>query len=272
MPSLTSFQLSLVAVIAAAPLVRAQATPRSEADRFLSDCRDHGWNDDERFCEVRNYTMPATGSLRVDGRMNGGIHVFAGNGNTVQVVAKVEARGESPNEAQDEARQITVRAENGEVQAEGPRNSGRHGWAVSYSIWVPKNTDLSLRAENGGIAVEGVASRMDLETTNGGLSLRDVNGDVHGTTVNGGLDVALSGSTWQGAGLDARTTNGGLRLEIPENYSARLETRTVNGGMNLDFPVTVQGRIGNELTTQLGQGGPTLRLETVNGGLSIRRR
>jgi len=278
MRSMIPLRACLAALVALAPAALAPAsqaqaqTPKSEADRWLSDCRDNRWSDDERFCEVRNYTLPATKSLRVDGRENGGVHVFAWDSNSIQVVAKVEARGDSQTEAQAAAREITVHAENGEVSADGPRDRGRNGWAVSYSVFVPRSTDLSLTARNGGIVVQGVAGRMNLETTNGGLTLADVNGDVRGTTVNGGLHVQLSGDTWRGAGLDVRTTNGGLRLEIPEHYSAQLETSTVNGGMNVDFPVTVQGRLGRKLATQLGQGGPTLRLATINGGLSIRRR
>lgn len=276
MRSMIPLGACLAALLALAPVAQAQrqtqATPASEADRWLSDCRENRWSDDARFCEVRNYALPATRSLRVDGRENGGVRVYAWSGNSIQVVAKVEARGDSQAEAQAAAKEITVHAENGEVSAEGPRGRGRNGWAVSYSVFVPRSTDLSLTARNGGIVVQGVASRMDLETTNGGLTLADVNGDVRGTTVNGGLTVQLSGDGWQGAGLDVRTTNGGLRLEIPDNYSAQLETSTVNGGMSVDFPVTVQGRLDRKLTTQLGRGGPTLRLSTINGGLSIRRR
>lgn len=262
----------LVAAVALAPAARAQATVKTETDRFMNDCRDDGRSDGERVCEVRTYTLPAGRSLRVDGRTNGGIHVYASEGDSVRVLAKIAARGDSPADAQDVARHITVNAANGEVSAEGPRNRRRYVWAVSYTIWVPKHTDLALTAQNGGIAVQGMSSRMDLETMNGGLTLDDVNGDVHGTTVNGGLNVSLTGDRWQGAGLDVRTTNGGLRLQLPANYSAQLETSTVNGGMNLDFPVTVQGRIGRTLRTRLGAGGPTLRLSTINGGLSIRRR
>ena len=276
MRSILSLPACLAALVALAPVAHAQrqtqATPRSEADRWLSDCRDNHWSDDERFCEVRNYTLPATKSLRVDGRENGGVHVYAWDSNSIQVVAKVEGRGDSQAEAQASAKEITIRAANGVVSADGPRDRGRNGWAVSYSVFVPRSTDLSLTARNGGIAVQGVSGRMDLETTNGGLTLADVNGDVRGTTVNGGLNVKLSGDRWQGAGLDVRTTNGGLRLDVPEHYSAQLETSTVNGGMNVDFPITVQGRLGRKLATQLGEGGPTLRLSTINGGLSIRRR
>ena len=69
----------------------------------------------------------------------------------------------------------------------------------------------------------------------------------------------------------AAESNGGVRVRIPEGYSARLETGTVNGGIDIDFPVTVRGRIGRQVTTDLGQGGATVRVMTTNGGVVIRR-
>jgi DUF4097 and DUF4098 domain-containing protein YvlB len=143
---------------------------------------------------------------------------------------------------------------------------------VSYEVWAPRGTELSLTAQNGGISVDGVASRMQLETVNGGLNLTDVDGDVRGTTVNGGVTAELHGDRWSGAGLDLRTSNGGVHLIIPSNYSARLETGTVNGGMNVDFPITIQGSVGRRFSTQLGAGGALVRAMTTNGGITIRRR
>jgi hypothetical protein len=98
-----------------------------------------------------------------------------------------------------------------------------------------------------------------------------VAGDVRGRTTNGGVHVELDGRRWDGAGLDVQTTNGGVTLEVPADYSARLETGTVNGGLDLEFPVTVQGRIGRRLATTLGEGGPTVRAMTTNGGVRILR-
>jgi hypothetical protein len=46
----------------------------------------------------------------------------------------------------------------------------------------------------------------------------------------------------------------------------------VNGGMDINFPITVQGNIGRRLTTQLGNGGASIRAITTNGGVTIRRR
>src|SRR4029079_9783607 len=100
------------------------------------------------------------------------------------------------------------------------------GWHVSYRLAVPTGTPLSLKTTNGGITVDGVHSPVEFTTVSGGVRLSRMAGDVQGRTSNGGVDVDLDGSTWQGGGLDVQTTNGGVRLRIPENYSAHLETGT----------------------------------------------
>jgi hypothetical protein len=94
---------------------------------------------------------------------------------------------------------------------------------------------------------------------------------VHGQTTNGGLHIELAGPRWDGQGMDVATTNGGVHLAVPENYSARLEGSTVNGGMHVDFPVTVQGKITHQISTNLGAGGALLRVKTTNGGVHVSR-
>jgi len=101
------------------------------------------------------------------------------------------------------------------------------------------------------------------------VSLADVFGDIRGETTNGGLDVRLTGDRWAGAGLDVRTQNGGVHVQVPKRYSAELETTTVNGRVRTDFPVTMSGR---SFTTTLGSGGARLRAATRNGGIRIERR
>jgi DUF4097 and DUF4098 domain-containing protein YvlB len=103
------------------------------------------------------------------------------------------------------------------------------------------------------------------------VHLTEVGGDVTGRTTNGGLHIELAGTRWSGEGLDVETTNGGITLLVPEDFSARLETGTVNGGIDIDFPVMVQGRVGRRLATTLGDGGPTVRAVTTNGGVKVQR-
>ncbi len=251
----------------------ATAAQNNRASRWMDNCRDRGGRRYETFCETRDFTLPVTKSITVDGRDNGGVTVHGWDKSQIQVTAMIQTQNESQADARDLAKGINIRTDGGDVRADGPRGLGRRrSWSVSYELWVPRHTELRLNANNGGLEVDGVDARMDLETTNGGLMLADVDGDVRGTTTNGGVTVELSGDRWRGSGLDVRTTNGGVHLVVPTNYSARLETGTVNGGMDINFPITVQGNIGRRLTTQLGTGGATIRAMTTNGGVTIRKR
>jgi Toastrack DUF4097 len=256
----------------AALVVASAGTAQERTSRM--DCDDDwgGWQrSGARVCEIRELTVPATGALSVDAGPNGGIHVSGEKRRDVQVRARVQAWGRDEADAQRIASEVIVRAD-GVLRAEGPSQQGHIGWSVGYEVLAPRETDLSLRTRNGGIAVADVRGDLALEAQNGGISLDGVAGDVHGRTTNGGVDATLTGDTWDGAGLDLRTTNGGVRLRVPEDYSARLETRTVNGGINVDFPVTMQGRIGREISTTLGKGGPLIQAATTNGQVRVSRR
>jgi DUF4097 and DUF4098 domain-containing protein YvlB len=160
----------------------------------------------------------------------------------------------------------------GMLDADGPRTERRESWSVSYRINVPHESDLDLNTVNGGITVDDVLGDIEFSATNGGVSLTEVGGTVSGRTTNGGLKVQLSGTQWDGEGLDVRTTNGGITLVLPEDFNAELESATTNGGITVDFPVTVSGRINRRLQTTLGSGGPLLRAITTNGGVTIKKR
>lgn len=263
---------ALAGLLAHAPLAPAQQMQREpdaewcRRDRDRDDSRDH-------WCEVRSLTVPASSSLEVDASPNGGIDVEAWDRDEIEIQAKVETRTRRSGEARALADEIEVVVKRGRIDTEGPRSNGRgDGWSVSYRLKVPRRMNLELRSVNGGIALEDVSGEIDLETTNGGLSLRRVGGDVRGRSTNGGIVARLDGARWEGAGLDLQTTNGGVVLELPAGYSAHLETGTHHGGYEIDFPVTVQGRLdARRLSVDLGDGGPTIRVMTTNGGVTVHR-
>jgi hypothetical protein len=239
------------------------------------DCDENGWwgwrnGPRGHVCEVRELTVPSGGVFTVDAGPNGSISVTGENRRDVQVRAIVHAWAGDEAEAARIAGAVNIRTD-GALRADGPEQRGRAGFSVSYEILTPLEIDLSLETRNGSIAIADVNGDLGFATQNGSIRLDGVAGNVRGRTTNGGVDAELTGDTWQGAGLDLETRNGSVRLRIPENYSARLETATVNGGIDIDFPVTVQGRLGRELSTTLGDGGPLVRAETTNGQVRITR-
>jgi hypothetical protein len=262
-----------LAIFTAAAMAGTAAAQSDRAARFMDNCRRDNGGDQERFCDTRTMTVAATGALSVDGRTNGGISVHGWDRGDIQVLAMIQANANTEAEARDLVKGVNVVASGGQVHAEGPSTGRRESWSVSYDIYVPRQTNLTLTANNGGVSIESIAAQVNAETENGGLSLTDVHGDVRGRTVNGGITAELTGDRWLGGGLDLRTSNGGVHLTIPSNYSAMLEMGTVNGSVNVDFPMTVQGQIGGkQFTTQLGAGGATVRATTTNGGVTVRRK
>jgi DUF4097 and DUF4098 domain-containing protein YvlB len=190
----------------------------------------------------------------------------------VRIVARVQASADDDATASAIARQVRVITDGGHIRSEGPSRRDHSSWSVSYDVYVPNRTNLDALTENGGISAEKVRGEMNFEATNGGIHLTDVGGNVRARTTNGGVTADLSGTTWQGQGLDLQTTNGGAAVYVPHGYNARLETGTTNGGMQVDFPITVRGSLSRRISTQLGSGGPTVRVVTTNGGVHIAER
>jgi hypothetical protein len=262
------------AVLLAAALSPAALRAQSEdrVQRWMQNCESN-WNQDRaRFCEARNLTLPGSSKLSVDGRENGGVSFHGWDRSDVKVVALVQTQAYEDSEAQTVAKQIRILTDGGHIRAEGPSWRRGTSWSVSYDVYVPRRSNLEAETRNGGVSAENVEGEFDFRAMNGGIRLDDVGGDIHAETTNGGVSASLSGSSWRGKGLDLRTTNGGVALTIPRGYNAQLETGTTNGGMRVDFPITLQGMIGRRIRTQLGSGGPLVRVVTTNGGVRISER
>jgi DUF4097 and DUF4098 domain-containing protein YvlB len=254
------------------PSVFAQRE-RLERDAKDLNCNDNGNRGRPQNCIIKELTIPASsGALTVDGKKNGGVSVKGWNRAEIFVRAKVQTWGETDAEAQGLTGLINIDTGGGRIHAEGPATSGERGWSVSYEVFVPHNTNLNIKTHNGGVGIADVRGQIEFDALNGGVSLRRLAGSVKGHTVNGGLSIELTGNRWDGDGLNVKTTNGGVSMTIPEDYSARLETSTVNGGLKIDFPITVQGKIDREISTDLGLGGTTIRATTTNGGVTIKRK
>lgn len=234
-------------------------------------CQNNNWSNGNRVSvnELRELPVAKTNLLTVDANRNGGISVKGSDRSDILVRACVQAWAESDSAARSLANSVKIQT-SPIVQAENA--SEEKNWSVSYEILVPRNTNLKLTAHNGGIGISGVEGNLEFETTNGGISVKDVAGNVKGRTKNGGVNAKLEGKSWKGTGLDLETTNGGINLTMPENYSARLETGTVNGGFSSDLELTVKlkdFRRGVNINTDINGGGAPVRVVTTNGGVRI---
>lgn len=270
-----------------------------QAQNFsTAPCPDHNGGSDSwfgqgsRVCELRRTTMPLSeGRLGVEGN-NGAIEVVGEDRADVALEAQVTAQASSKSEAEALLHEVRITTVSNDIRAEGPTAQGglfaHRSWSVSYKLRVPRRVahaelrtsnggirvsdlmgQLNARSSNGGIDVAHVRGDLDASTTNGGLHLEDVGGAVHAVTTNGGVHISLGGDQWQGSGLFAKSTNGGVTVRASDRFRAHLVADTTNGGISVGFPLTTQGKLGHHVDTDLNGGGAPVHLETTNGGISI---
>jgi hypothetical protein len=247
-------------------------------DDWLDRCernQNRGWEDRETHCEVRvSGFRPGRGVLSFDPDANGGVRIEGWNRDSVAVHARIRGQARALADARDLARSVRITRDGNAVMAQLPETRNNENVSVELVVFVPRQSDITAETHNGPVSARNVFGSIDLQTQNGPLSLEGVGGDVRARTVNGPLSVRLTGTRWEGTGLDAETSNGPATIYIPENYSAELETGTRNGPMDADFPLTVNfegRRLSRSFTTTLGRGGAPLRFMTSNGPLSLRK-
>ena len=263
----------LIAALLSFTGVAVLSQKEKSKDRSLT-CNESNWYNDRLVgnCEIREQTLALSGgTIAIDGRQNGGVSVKGWDQNQILVRARVQTGAPNAGEAEALGRQIRIETSGAKIFASGPENRKDYNWNVSYEVFVPRRADLSVETQNGGIAIADVNGRIDFTALNGGVVLKRVGGAVRGSTTNGGLVIELTGDRWDGDSLDVSTTNGGVIMSVPENYSAHLQTGTVNGSVNVDFPVTVQGRLNKQIALNLGSGGATVKAMTTNGGVHLKR-
>ncbi len=263
--------LALVAVMLASPSAQAQ---QSDSD-WLARCRnDEGRQ--ARACEARPISVAAPQLIRVDARPNGGISLTGGAGGGISGSARISAQAPTEAEAKAILGEVQINTSGGEISATGPRGGNNRSWSVNFVLSVPGRSDLEVESTNGPVSLTGITGRINAATVNGPMTLTNLGGDVRARTSNGPLTIALEGGAWDGAGLDASTTNGPVNLQIPDGYSAQLDVGTNNGPLSLGIPVTVQGDLPSarhsSIQTVLGGGGAPIKVRTSNGPLRVQQR
>ena len=217
--------------------------------------------------------------------VNGDIHAVAATGADVEVTAVKQARRSDPDEVEikvvpsDEGVTICAVYPNGrrarrENSCEpGPHwssNTENNDVSVDFTVHLPAGLELYANTVNGDVEAEGLGGNVKAYTVNGGIRL-STKGFAEAVTVNGSIYASLGRADWTD-GVDFRTVNGGITLELPATFSAEVRAETVNGDIETEFPLTVTGRFGpRHLRGTVGNGGRELDLGTVNGSIRLRK-
>jgi hypothetical protein len=264
-----------IALAVSAASIPSFAQMQDNTEKQLS-CN-NGGNDNNRarHCEMREQNYPTIGRLDVAEVRNGAISVKGALRGDVLVRARVESYGDTESAAAMIGSQVSIDGSGGQVRANGPQSGENSSWNISYEIFVPQTTDLTLKAGNGAISISDVRGTMHFEVNNGAVRLKRVAGDVSGSTTNGAIQADLSGGMWDGRQFEVTTHNGAVTLTMPQYYNAHVQAETGNGRIQSDFVMPIAANAANtpshNMDFNLGAGGPLIHITTGNGAVRLKR-
>lgn len=214
---------------------------------------------------------------------NGPLYAETADGDDVQV----EAIKEGPRRDREEVRIEVVEGDDGvtvcavypdgwlshnscEPGDEGHLSTHDNDTKVTFRVRIPAGVKYVGTTMNGRVEVDNLHSDVEVLTMNGAIEV-STTGWARAKTMNGAVTVSMGSADWTG-GMKISTMNGGIEVRLPEDADVDLDATTMNGSIRSDFPIELSGWIRNRARGRIGDGGRSLDLSTMNGGIEIRRR
>jgi hypothetical protein len=195
--------------------------------------------------------------------------------------AAVNIKGEDVNTTVDGIRKVSVQVSGGSISM---RNIAQGIGAKTYQ---------------GGVTVEESKGPIEVETTNGNIVVFETGpsdiGDILKAKTNGGMislqkvehrqievnsisgSVAYNGAILSGGSYSLTTSNGSIRMSIPQNSACTVNATYGYGRFETDLPIKIEtenitpGPV-KTIVGRLGAGGDAvLKLTSNNGSIAIRK-
>lgn len=270
----------LISIVLASSLFTTGNIP--VGDKYLNENRTsesiNVLDETERF--EQSYPLNPGGKISVS-NINGSITIEAWERNEVKLEAtKIADSRETLAEVEV---RINSRPDRLEVETDyGNWNRrGNQKWdnykrkiEIQYRLTVPQTAVLDeIETVNGSVSLKDLSNYVKASAVNGAVSGVNLGGTAELSTVNGTVtgdfDRLQSGSL-----ISLSTVNGSANLIIPSDANATVRAETVNGTIDNEFglPVRKGKYVGRDLYGRIGSGDVKIKLESVNGGLSVKRK
>ncbi len=224
----------------------------------------------------QTYPLSSNGRVAVS-NINGSITIETWDKDQVKVEA---VRTADTKERLDETRiVIDAKSDSLTIKTEYPkRNDGMWNKSsklvVDYRLTVPKNAVLDeIETINGSINITNSGNVTNAKAVNGQVRALNLRGTAELSTVNGSV-VAEFDELPATSKIRLNTVNGQVNLTVPSDINATIKADSLNGSIANDFglPVRKGKYVGRDMYGRIGTGESSIKLNSLNGGLSIKRR
>lgn len=215
----------------------------------------------------QSYPLQPGGTLDLQ-NVNGAVEVQGWDRNEVEVHA-VKTAKEKESDIDRVAIDVDAKPGTVSIATRYPQNEGVEV-TVEYTIHLPHSAHVEhIGTINGTLRISGIESVENLQTVNGNIEVYECGGNVHARTTNGNVHLEIT-HFGNKNGAIAETTNGSLVLAIPSDTQADLEARCLNGNFYSELPMKMEStQKPREIHGKLGNGGASIHLRTVNGGIRL---
>ncbi len=205
------------------------------------------------------------GALVKVGGFNGRVEIETGPGS--QTVIEITRHAKS--EADLEARPVFIES-SGNVLRVGVDSSGYSRASVKDEVYlrIPETVaELSVQGINGKVTCGYIDGSATVEGVNGPVTLAQGGGTLQLEGINGAIEVEMG--TPQDVQMEG--INGSITLRVPEGSSFDFEAESKNGRVEIDLPnVYIEEDERSHFRARVGNGGPRVTLEGVNGRITIK--
>jgi DUF4097 and DUF4098 domain-containing protein YvlB len=144
-----------------------------------------------------------------------------------------------------------------------------HPASVEYHIMVPRGANLEdVKLVNGGLSLSGMTGPVKASSVNGSIKAERMEGQVELSTVNGFLDAGFE-RIGKSHPISLSSVNGPIKVSLPSGAGANVSAHNLSGGIDADFGRAWRAPCGHRLEAALNGGGTQIRVQNVNGGISI---
>lgn len=227
----------------------------------------------------KTYPLNSTGRVSLS-NINGSVVVEAWDRNEVKVeytkIANTKER------LADVDVRIDSRADHLEIETDYDNWKSRNGddWnrngklQVEFRLMIPRTAFLNeIETVNGSVTASNFTNFTKISAVNGAVTATNLRGATNLSTVNGEVSADFDRLD-TGNKVTLSTVNGRVNLIIPSDANATINADTLNGNITNDIglPIRKGKYIGRDLYGRIGTGDARIKLDSVNGGLTIRRK
>ncbi|MEM6630040.1 MAG: DUF4097 family beta strand repeat-containing protein [Bacteroidota bacterium] len=165
----------------------------------------------------------------------------------------------------------------------GMRKPLGYSFTYDFVLYIPHNTSLEISTINDGdLSVEDVYAAVQAKNINGSIELHNIGRVSEAHTINGDIHITQREIPTQDAFFS--TINGDVKLWYPENLSAEVLLMSRRGELLTAYDWKALSPETEKITEekgkstykihswnriQIGNGGPKIHMETLNGDLYV---